>query len=52
MDNKKVLLVDDEEDMIYAVKLQLEANSFEVITAGNGQDVLDKAGTDTPGIII
>jgi DNA-binding response OmpR family regulator len=52
MDNKKVLLVDDEEDMVYAVKLQLESNGFEVITAGNGQDALDKARADNPDIII
>ena len=52
MDKKKVLIVDDEEDMVYAVKLQLESNGFEVITAGNGQEALDKARTGTPDIII
>ncbi len=49
---KKILLVEDEKDMVYAVTLQLEAKGYEVITASDGQDGLDKARTKKPDLII
>jgi len=49
---KKILLVDDEEDMVFAVKKQLEANKYEVTTAGDGQEALDKARSENPDLII
>ena len=52
MGKKKILLVDDEKDMVYAVKLQLEANGLEVLTAYDGQEGLDKARGDKPDLII
>ncbi len=52
MSKKKILLVDDEEDMVFAVKMQLEASDYEVITAGDGQSALDKARTQNPDLII
>ena len=48
----KLLLVDDEEDMIFALKMELEANNFEVLTASDGQEALDKARKDRPDIIL
>ena len=50
--SKKILLVDDEEDMVYAVKMQLEAKGYEVITATDGQAALDKARQESPDLII
>ncbi len=38
--------------MVYAVKLQLEANNYEVITAFDGQEGLDKARHEKPDLII
>lgn len=52
MSKKKILLVDDEKDMVYAVKLQLEANDYEVTTASDGQEALDKARREKPDLII
>ena len=52
MSKKKILLVDDEKDMVYAVKLQLEAHRFEVLTAHDGQEGLDKARREKPDLII
>lgn len=52
MSKKKILLVEDEKDMVYAVKLQLEANNFEVLTAYDGQEALDKARREEPDLII
>ena len=50
--SKRILLVDDEKDMVYAVKLQLEANNYEVITASDGQEGLEKARREKPDLII
>lgn len=49
---KKILLVDDEQDMVYAVKMQLEASGFKVLTAQDGQEGLDKARKENPDLII
>ena len=52
MNKKKILLVDDERDMVYAVKMQLEADGFRVLTAPDGQEGLDKARKEKPDLII
>ncbi len=52
MSKKRILLVDDEKDMVYALKLQLEANDFEVTTASDGQEGLEKARTENLDLII
>ncbi len=52
MNKKRILLVDDEKDLVYAVKLQLEKNYFEVLTAYDGQEALEKARDENPDIII
>ena len=49
---KRILLVDDEKDMVFAVKLQLEAKGYEVTTAYDGQEALDKARREKPNLII
>jgi CheY-like chemotaxis protein len=48
----RVLLVDDEPDLVDTIQCRLEANSFEVITACNGQEGLDKAVADKPDLIL
>ena len=52
MNKIRILLVDDEEDMVFAVKMQLEALDFEVITASDGQEGLNKAYREKPDLII
>ena len=52
MNKKKILIVDDEQDMLYAVKLQIEANNYEVLTAVDGQEALEKARKENPDLII
>ncbi|MBI5149857.1 MAG: response regulator [Candidatus Omnitrophica bacterium] len=52
MNKKKILLVDDEEDMLYAVRLQLEAGGFDVLTACDGQEGLNLARRENPDLII
>src|SRR3989338_8297078 len=52
MSNPKILLVDDEKDLVYAIKLQLETNKFDVITAYDGHEALEKVRRDKPDLII
>jgi DNA-binding response OmpR family regulator len=48
----KVLVVDDEPDIVSTVKYRLEFCEFEVITATNGKEGLEKAATEKPDIIL
>ncbi|MBI5416122.1 MAG: response regulator [Candidatus Omnitrophica bacterium] len=52
MSKKKILVVDDEQDMLYAIKLQLEARGFDVFTACDGQEGLNIARQEAPDLII
>jgi len=51
-DAKRILVVDDEEDLVKLVKKFLEYHRYEVITANDGQEGLEKAKTDKPDLII
>lgn len=51
-DKKKILVVEDEEDMVYAVGLELESNGYKVITAYDGRQGLEKARRERPDLII
>ena len=48
----KILIVEDEAEMREAIKLRLEANQFEVITAADGSEGLSKSRTEKPNLII
>ena len=49
---KKILVVDDEENILVMVETRLRSNGFDVITAGDGQEGLVKARTENPDLII
>ncbi len=49
---KRILLVDDEPDIVTVMKFTLETNGFEVITAYDGQEGLEKAKFTFPNLII
>ena len=49
---KKVLLVDDEPDIVTLTKLILDKNGFEVTTASDGKEGLQKAQEQIPDLII
>ncbi len=51
-ENKKILIVDDEQDLVEVVKFRLKANGYDVIVAYNGKDGLEKARTQNPALII
>lgn len=52
MDKKKILLVDDEKDLVEMVSFRLQASGYEIITAYDGQEALEKAKKEKPDLII
>ena len=49
---KKVLIVDDEQDIVESLKFVLETEDFECYTAFNGEDGLKSAKEIMPDLII
>ncbi|MEA2082277.1 MAG: response regulator [Elusimicrobiota bacterium] len=49
---KKILIVEDEKDIIEIIKMSLEIEGFETATALNGKEGLEKIKTFKPDIII
>jgi CheY-like chemotaxis protein len=48
----KILIIDDDPDIVLAVKLTLEAEGYQVIEAQNGMEGLKKVKTERPDLII
>jgi two-component system alkaline phosphatase synthesis response regulator PhoP len=48
----KILLVDDEPDLVELLKSRLETNNYEVTIACDGQTCLEKAKTEAPDVIL
>ena len=51
MKKKKVLVVDDEVDFLDVIKMRLEDSNYEVITASNGKEALDRIKNDKPDVV-
>ena len=51
-DKKRILIVDDEDDLRNMLKFRLEAMDYDVSEAVNGQEGLDRARSDRPDLII
>ena len=47
----RILLVDDEPDVIEIIKYNLEQEGYKVKTASNGKEALKKARKNTPHLI-
>lgn len=52
MDKKKILIVDDEEDLRKMLKFRLEAVGFDITEAVDGHEGLDKARSTGPDLLI
>lgn len=52
MANPKILVVDDDPDIVETTKIVLEANGYEVATAQSGQECLSKLKDVNPDLII
>ena len=48
---KKVLIIDDEPDMVTFLSTLLEDNGYEVVTAVDGEEGLDKVKSEKPDLI-
>src|SRR6476646_9405018 len=49
---KKVLIADDEPDILEIIQFNLQAEGYEVITAKNGDEALEMAKKHQPNLII
>ena len=52
MGKKRILIIDDETELVEMIKMRLEANDYEVIFAYDGQQGLEKAKHERPDLII
>ena len=52
MTNKKIHIVDDEQDIVETLKFVFEAEGLNCITAYDGEEALNKAKTENPDLII
>jgi len=49
---KRILVVDDNPQLVDLLRIRLEYSGFEVLTAFDGKEGLDKARNDNPDLII
>ena len=52
VEQAKILVVDDEPDMVSTIKCRLEWSKCEVVTASNGKEGLEKAASEKPDLIL
>ena len=52
MNDKKILVVDDEIHIVHVVAIKLRNNGFTVLSADNGADALELACREKPDIIV
>jgi DNA-binding response OmpR family regulator len=51
-DTKKILVVDDEQQLALAVKIRLQSRGYEVVTAKDGKHALEVLDREKPDLII
>jgi DNA-binding response OmpR family regulator len=52
MANRKILIVDDEADILHFLELVLRERGFEVLTAATGKDAIDVARAARPDLVL
>lgn len=52
MSKKRILIVDDEPDILEVLKFNLEKEGYEVFTSSNGEDGVELAGQIKPDLVI
>jgi two-component system alkaline phosphatase synthesis response regulator PhoP/two-component system response regulator VicR len=50
--SKKILAVDDERHIVRLVQINLQKEGYEVVTAGNGREALEKVESEKPDLIV
>ena len=48
----KILIVEDEDELLDFLKMRLEANNYEVIAAADGKEGFEKARQEKPDLIL
>ena len=51
-DRKRILIVDDEKDLVDILKARLEIEGYEILAAYDGQEGLEKAQEEKPDLIL
>ena len=49
---KKILVVDDEQQLALAVKIRLQSRGYQVVTAGDGRQALELIPKEKPDLVI
>ncbi len=49
---KKILIVDDEQNLVDFVKLRLEANNYQVVCAFDGEEALSVFAKENPDLVL
>ena len=52
MAKRKILVVDDDADLVRALRLRLRANEYDITTAGDGYSAIASANKDRPDLIV
>jgi len=52
MPKRKILLVDDDPDLVRALRLRLRANNYEIATASDGYGAIAAAQKERPDLIV
>jgi DNA-binding response OmpR family regulator len=52
MSQKKILVVDDEADLVETIRFPLEMEGFHVLVSYNGEDALNQARKENPDLIL
>jgi len=52
MNSKKILIVDDEADLVETVRFPLEMEGYHVLVSYNGEDALNQARKEKPDLIL
>jgi len=51
-ENKRIMIVDDERDLVETLTYRLEASGYTVLTAHDGEEGLEKAREEKPDLIL
>jgi two-component system alkaline phosphatase synthesis response regulator PhoP len=49
---KKILAVDDEKHIVRLIQVNLERAGYEVVTASDGKEALDKVASEQPDLVV
>jgi len=52
MSPKRILVIDDEPDVVMTLAMRLKVNGYEIISAADGEEGLEKAKSGNPDLII